>query len=504
MNDCRYVLGIDNGGTVTKACLYSADGELVAHYGAKVETLTPHPQWTERNVDDLWQANIDAIRGCLEAAAVDPTQIASVSITGHGNGLYLSTADGRPARNGIISTDSRAQSVVDEWLARDDFDERARAKTLSTTWAGQPNALLRWLDLNEPEAFEATDWILMVKDYIRFRLTGEITMELTDASFISLMDVPNRSYDRELMAYWGIERWFDKLPPIVESTGIGGRVTAEVASLTGLAEGTPVAGGCADVAAAALAAGVVDANKAAAVTGTWSINEFVSTEPIKDTDAWLTAVYPVPGTFIVLDSSPNGVANLEWYLREVVGGILREFGGVEPDSAKIFATCERMIQEITPSDDDPFFIPFINGSDVVPHGRAGFIGLNAYHDIRHMVRAVYEGVILMHLHHITRLRDYAPLKNEITFTGGASNSELWTQMFADALGSPLEVVDAPEAGTLGVAAVGAVAGGIWPDVRTAVDKMTRDPRAVVEPDPAFTELWAKRFARFTAYLDTQR
>jgi sugar (pentulose or hexulose) kinase len=110
----------------------------------------------------------------------------------------------------------------------------------------------------------------------------------------------------------------------------------------------------------------------------------------------------------------------------------------------------------------------------------------------------------MHLHHITRLRDYAPLKNEITFTGGASNSELWTQMFADALGSPLEVVDAPEAGTLGVAAVGAVAGGIWPDVRTAVDKMTRDPRAVVEPDPAFTELWAKRFARFTAYLDTQR
>lgn len=504
MTDSRYVLGIDNGGTVTKACLYSASGELVAHHGAKVATLRPHPQWTERDVDALWQANVDAIRGCLAAAAVDPAQIASISVTGHGNGLYLATADGRPARHGIVSTDSRAQSIVDGWLARDDFDGRARAKTLSTTWAGQPNALLRWLDENEPEAFEATDWVLMVKDYIRFRLTGEVRMELTDASFISLMDVSSRSWDRELMAYWGIERWFDKLPPLLASTDVGGRITAEIAELTGLAEGTPVAGGCADVSASALAAGVVEANKAAVVTGTWSINEFVYTEPIADTDAWLTAVYPVPGTFIILDSSPNGVANLEWYLREVVGGILRGFAGVEPDDATVLETCERMIREITPGEDDPFFVPFINGSDVVPHGRAGFIGLNAYHDVRHMVRAVYEGVVLMHLHHVTRLRDYAPLQDAITFTGGASNSALWTQMFADALGSRLEVVDAPEAGTLGVAAVGAVAGGIWPDVRTAVARMTREPRAVVEPDAAATELWARRFARFTAYLDTQR
>lgn len=498
-----YVMGVDNGGTVTKACLYDREGNLAGSASCKVPTLTPHPLWTERDTEALWQANIEAIRGCLADAGVAGGEVAAIALTGHGNGMYLSRADGTAPWPGIISTDGRAQSFVDAWHARPDFDERARRKTLSSVWAGQPVALLAWMDEHHPEVFDDTDHVFMAKDYVRFRLTGVAAFEETDASFVGVMDIARREYDRDLMDFFGVGRWIDKLPPQVASTAVAARVTAEAAALTGLPEGTPVAGGCADIAASALASGVVSADRLAVVTGTWSINEYVTTQPSPQSAPFLTAVYPVPGTWLVLEASPNGVSNLEWFLRSVLKPLLGRFGGV-PSDGELFAACEAMIAEIDPRIDDPFFVPFINGSSVVPDGRAAFVGLLSLHDIRHMVRAVYEGVVLSHLYDIRRLRGYAELEPTATFTGGAANSPVWAQMFADAIGSPLQVVDAPEAGTLGVAIMAAVAVGMHPDVVTAVRSMTRPPRMVIEPDPAAADYWHQRYNRFAAYLATQR
>ena len=497
-----YVMGVDHGGTLTKACLYDAEGNLIATSSHKLATHTPHPLWTERDTEEMWRSSAGAIRDCLRTSGVRPQDVAAIALTGHGNGMYLSRADGSAPWPGIISTDARAQSFVDAWHARPDFGERVRTKTLSSVWAGQPVALLAWLDEHHPEVFDQTDYIFMAKDCVRYRLTGVAAFEETDASFVGVQDVSRRAYDPELLEFFGISRWLPKLPPTVGSTEIAGRLTAEAAELTGLPEGTPVAGGCADVAASALASGVVEPDRLAVITGTWSINEFVTREPSPGSEPFLTAVYPVPGTWLVMEASPNGVSNLEWFLRAAVKPLLARFG-VEPADADIFAACEAMIDEITPAIDDPFFVPFINGSSVVPDGRAAFVGLLAAHDIRHLVRAVYEGVVLSHLHDVERLRGYAPLGDVVTLTGGAANSARWTQMFADALGAPLQVVDAPEAGTLGTAMMAAVAAGLWPDVVTAVQHMTRPPRAVVPPDPAATEFWRQRYGRFTDYLATQ-
>ena len=499
----QYVVGVDNGGTVTKACVYDAEGNLRGAASVKVPTLTPHPLWTERDTEGLWQANVEAIRGCVLDAGVAPDEVVAVAVTGHGNGMYLARADGSAPWNGIVSTDARAQSIVDAWLARHDFVDRVRRKTLSAVWAGQPVALLAWLDEHHPEVFADTDYVFMAKDYIRYRLTGQAAFEQTDASFVSVMDVTVRAYDRDVLDFFGVERWFDKLPPQVGSTEIAGRLTAEAAAATGLPEGTPVAGGCADIAASALASGVVNPDTLAVVTGTWSINEFVTSVPNPASAPFITAIYPVPGTWLVLEASPNGVSNLEWYLASLVRPLLGRFG-VEPTDSELFAACEAMIGELTPTVDDPFFVPFINGSAVVPDGRAAFVGLLAMHDIRHMVRAVYEGVIFSHLYDINRLRGYTELGSVATLTGGAANSTMWTQMFADAVGDQLHIVDAPEAGTLGVAVMAAVAAGMWPDVVTAVNRMTRSPRAVVDPDPRQAELWAQRYQRFVDYLDRQR
>lgn len=500
----KYVMGIDNGGTVTKACLYDETGNLVGTSSFKVPTLTPEPLWTERDTEGFWQSNVDAIKGCIEAAGVDPADIAAIALTGHGNGIYLSRADGSAPWPGVISTDGRAQEFVDEWHARPDHDEQVRRKTLSTVYAGQPAALLAWFDKYQPQLFDETDHVFQAKDYIRFRLSGVPAIEESDGSIIALMDISKKEFDKGLMDYFGIGRWHAKLPPLVGSIDVAAKVSAEAAALTGLREGTPIAGGGVDVVASAVASGVVKPSKLAVVTGTWSINEFITPHPIADADPFLTGIYALPGTWIILEASPNGVSNFEWFMRQVLKPTVKRFGGADVSDGDIYRVCEEMIRELTPTIDDPFFLPFINGSSVVPDGRSAFIGLLAYHDIRHMVRAVYEGVVFSHMHDVLKLREYDDLEEAATFTGGAANSELWTQMYADALGSPLQVVDAPEAGTLGVAIMAAVAAGLWPDLETAVANMVRPARKVVQPNPDNAEIWRTRYARFVKYLETQR
>lgn len=496
----KYVMGIDNGGTVIKAAIYDTEGRIHALAQSHMETLVPKPLFTERDCEELWEANIRAIKRCLDQTDIEPADIAALAITGHGNGLYLARKDGTAPRHGIISTDARAQSYVDEWLARPDYKERIQAKTGSTVWAGQPPALLAWLDDNDPEAFDQTDYVLSCKDYIRMRLTGVATLEVTDACGVNLADIRTQKVDPDILAFFGISRWIDKIPPIINSTEVGGYVDAEAATRTGLVEGTPVVGGTMDVVAGALAAGLTEENELTVITGTWAINEVISSDPKSDSTVFLTDVYPIPGTWLILEGNPNGVSNLDWYIRNVVRRYLDVFGDRDMSDSQVFELCEHLIHDFTPGVEDPFFLPFINGTSIIPDGRAGFVGLTSYHDMRHMVRAVYEGVIFSHMYLIKQLHGYIDLTGHVRFTGGAANSKIWTQMFADAIGMPLDVVDVEESGTLGSAMCSAVAAGLHPDMQSAVAHMAGKTRATFEPDPRFAELFQKRFARFEDHL----
>ncbi len=497
----NYVLGIDNGGTATKAAIYDENGRIVALDQAKLETLTPHAMWTERDMEQMWQANLQAIRRCLAQEGIDPADIRALSITGHGNGLYLSTADGGSVRHGIISTDCRAQEIIDEWLTRPDLHTQVQAKTCSTVWAGQPAALLAWLDRYEPDVFEATEYVFTAKDYIRFRLTGEAKIELTDFTGITLANLTTGDLDMEMLDYLGIGHWATKIPPRCRSTEIAGYVSDDVAGLTGLRPGTPVAGGAMDVATCAVAAGLTTQDELCVVTGTWSINQILSPVVHPEEDIFLTTSYPDDSSYLILEASPNGVANLEWYLKNVIGRIISTFTPAPISDREIFSLCERLISEFTPSREDPFFLPFINGTTLTEDGRAGFVGLTQIHDIRHMIRAVYEAVVFCHMLHIEKLRDYRHLSGGIRFTGGAANSLMWAKMFADGFGTDLHIVDAEESGTLGAAILAAVGCGIYPDLATAAAAMTKPSRHTVTPTPEFTDLFAQRFEHFKRYIN---
>jgi L-xylulokinase len=506
----RYLLGIDNGGTVSKAALFTTSGEEVGVASRLVDVLEPKPGWSERDMTALWRSTAEAIRELLTKTKVNPAEIACVATAGHGNGLYLIDKAGNPTRNGIYSTDKRAQSYVDKWLA-DGIDAKVLPKTTQCLWAAQPNALLAWVRDNEPEVFKKSSAVLMCKDYVRFRLTGAVQAEVTDMSGTSLLNVVTGQYDDQVLALFGIPEVKRLLPPLVKSAEICGSVTAQAAADTGLKAGTPVAGGLFDIDACALAAGIVDERQISLVAGTWGCHTYVSREPLIDKDLFMTTCFCIPGNYLMLEGSPTSASNLEWFVNEIIG---REVGraslpagteagatpagteaGATPAEKSIYDLCNELVASVRGEDVSAIFLPFLYGSNAGLNAKGCFIGLEGWHMRAHVLRAVYEGVVFGHNTHLQRLLKFRRAPEAIRFTGGAARSQVWVQMFADCFQIPIEIPAGTELGALGAAIAAAVAAGVYPGYSQAVAAMTRIARRH-EPDASKKELYERKYERY--------
>jgi L-xylulokinase len=494
MGKPRYYLGIDNGGTLSKAALFDAEGRELAQAHRKTELLQPRPGYTERGMDEMWAATAAAIREVVQESGIDARDIAGVAAAGHGNGLYLIDTSGKPSRNAIISTDSRALDQVRAWGEAGVLDA-VLPKTMQSVWAGSSVSLLAWLALHEREVLARSAWILMAKDYTRFRLTGEIFAELTDMSGTNLLNVRDVRYDAELLDAFGLGQLLDKLPPLRRSTEICGRVSAEAAAETGLYEGTPVAGGLFDIDAAAIASGLVDESRLSIVAGTWSINQFISRRPVVAKELFMTSIYCVEGYWLVCEGSPTSASNLEWFVTQFIGEAeARAMTG----KADVFAYVERLVAETGPADANIVFLPFIFGSNVVADAKCAFVGLSGWQGRSHMLRSILEGVVFGHKYHLARLAAVGSLPRSVRMAGGAAKSALWMQMFADALQLPIEVTTGTELGALGAAICARVASGDSPSLEAAASSMVSVDRTYL-PDPATRELYERKYR---SYLDT--
>jgi L-xylulokinase len=492
----KYLLGTDNGCTVAKAALFTLDGKELAVASQKIDTLTPQLGWVEMDMTRSWQATVESIRQVLAAAQIDPADIACVASAGHGNGLYLVDKQGNPVRNAISSTDARARKYIDEWLAAG-VDKAIRPKTMQAIWPAQPNALLAWLRDNEPDVMKQAGWILMCKDYIRFRLTGRIQAELTDMSGTSLMNVGTAEYDDEVLAAFGIGEMGGLLPPLVRSADICGEITPEAAEATGLAAGTPVAGGMFDIDACGLSTGLTNEGPLCMIAGTWGNNQYISQTPVVDEDVFMTSCYSIPGYYLMLEGSATSASNLEWFVTEFFGA---EREAAEKTGGNVFDLVNDLVAATTPEETAIVFLPFLYGSNVSPEATASFIGLNNWHGRGHVLRAIYEGVIFGHRFHVNRLLKYRSMPDAIRFTGGAARSKVWVQMFADIFQVPVEIPEGTELGALGAAILAAVASGCYDSFDAAVDAMVHFSR-VQEPDPSKKELYDAKYARYNKVIE---
>ena len=493
----KYYLGIDNGGTMTKAALYTAKGEELGVAAVETAMMTPRPGFTERDMEEMWRANCQVIRDVLAKTEIDPSKIAAIACCGHGKGLYLWGSDGKPVRPGIISTDNRAWEYPQKWK-KDGTAEKVFARSYQSIMACQPVSLLAWLKDHEPGCIEKTQWVFECKDYVRFRLTGEAYAEMTDYSGSNLINLKTKAYDEELLKLFGLPEIMEKLPPIRLSTDICGKITKEVAALTGLAEGTPVAGGMFDINACAVAVDAASEERVCMIAGTWSINEYIRREAVIDGSVLMNSIFCNPDYYLVEECSPTSAGNNEWFVKTLLPELRAQ---AKAEGKSIYDTVNAWVASVPDAEFCPIFLPFLMASNVHPNAKGSFVGISNYHTRAHLMRSVYEGIAFSHKYHFEKLMAsrQVPLKS-IRLAGGVARSKVWTQMFADVMGYPVEGVEIGETGTFGCAITAAVAVGDFPSFADAAKQMVAVKPAVL-PNQDNIAVYERKYAMYKKVIE---
>lgn len=491
----KYLMGIDNGGTFSKAAIFDEDGRQIAKASVPTVTITPKPGYTERDMDELWEVNAKAVRQSIEKSGIDPKDIAGVSFSGHGKGLYMVGADGKPTHNGILSTDARAWEYVARWNG-DGTKEKVFEKSCQEILACQPVSILAWFKDHHPEVLEKTKHIFAVKDYIRYMLTGEAFAEYSDFTGANLVNLHTKEYDREHLALFGLEDIFDKLPPLRYAADVCGHITKEAAEKTLLPEGIPVAAGMFDVDACGIASGLSDEDQMCMVAGTWSINEFIGKAPVTNGTVALNSMFCIPGYFLIEESSPTSAGNMEWFIRNLMKYEKEE---AEEQGNSVYDITNDWVASIEPQDSNVIFLPFLNGSNEDALAKGTFVGLTAYHDKKHMLRAVYEGIVFSHLTHVKKLLRNREVPRSIRLSGGAANSEVWVQIFADALQIPIDTIEDKELGCQGACIAAGIAAGVYGDYQEAISRTVKITNTVY-PRPEYKAVYEEKYATYRAVI----
>ncbi len=483
-----YFMGIDNGGTLTKAVIFDEGGHEIASASASIRMITPRAGFTERDMDELWAANCKVIKEAIKKSGIRANEIAGIACTGHGKGLYLWGKDDKPCCNGIISTDSRAWMYPEKWK-RDGTLDKVFIKTYQNILASQPVSLLCWLKDNSPEVFDNIKWIFGVKDYIRFKLTGEAYAEITDYSGSSLLNLRERNFDKELLKEYGLEALFEALPPIKGSADICGAISAIACEETGLTEGTPVAGGMFDIDACAIAMNITNEENIAVIAGTWSINEYISKQPVLNKSVMMNSCYCMEDYYLIEECSPTSAGNHSWFIDMFMK---EEKQLAKAEGVNVYKYCDMLAEKVAPDEQNIIFLPYLYGSNYNPKAKASLIGVDSHHTKAHIIRAVMECIVFCHRVHLEKLLANRTYTNCIRLAGGAANSMLWAQMFADILKLPVEIIETKELGTLGCAMAAAVAAGKYGDITEAAAKMVKIKQRL-EPNCTNYEVYDKKY-----------
>ena len=485
----RYLLGLDNGGTVVKAALYDIEGNMLACARAGIRTIFGASGEVERDMAALFAANCAVLREVVEKACIDRADILGICVSGHGNGLYLVDADGQPVRNGIYSTDLRAKAFIRR-LEETGVSQSMFEKTMLLAYAGQPGPLLHHLQQSEPDAVLKAQWALGCNDYIRFCLTGTACAELTNASAAGMLNQRTRLYEESLFAAMEIPGCMRLFPPLLSSNGICGVVSARASQETGLSEGTPVAGGMIDITACAIAAGITDESRLCLIAGTWSINEYITKEPPLARELLLASVYCIDGYYLVADGSMTSAGNLEWFVQEFLQA---ERAEMQAQGNTVYDAANALVASVAPEEEGVVFLPFLYGANVEGDFRACFLGLSGRHNKAHMLRAIYEGIAFSHRMHVERLLRYRDRPQAVRIAGGAGKSEIWVQIFADVLQIPVEVTAGEELGAMGAAMCAGVAAGAYASMQEAAEVFTKISY-VCAPDGTKKTLYERKYA----------
>lgn len=474
------LVGIDLGAGSLKVSVIRADGSLVAEASEAVPTSSPHPGWSEQDPHDWWRAACKALPRVL-AHGVRPADIAAISFSAGAHTQVLEDADGNVVRPAILWNDQRSLAQVQ--ALRQQADARILAigaNRANATWT-LPQML--WLRSHEPQAFARVRRLYVAKDWLRARFTGTWETDTIDALGTLMLDAQRGRWSDELcgMIGWPMET----LPPIVKPTTVVGRVTAEAARATGLAEGTPVVCGTSDTAAETYGAGMVREGLGVVKLATAATVSVLS--PTSQPDFELINYYHVVPDHWYIITATNSCASAHKWLRDT---FFRREG---EDGRAAFDAMDRMAAAVAPGAEGLFFHPYLNG-ERSPHWdpllRADFVGAGFNHGPGHFVRALYEGIA----YSLRDCRDVLSARGlrfaTARLTGGGSTSALWRQIVADVLNVEVELPAVADA-SFGAALLAGVGVGVYADERAAAEVVQIVSRA--SPDPARAAVYDRGF-----------
>ncbi|MEO1016343.1 MAG: FGGY-family carbohydrate kinase [Pseudomonadota bacterium] len=490
-----HFLGIDIGTSVVKAALFD---EGLTQRGRAQEPLVPltgPPGYAEVDMESVWQAVVRTVRQVL--ARTEAQTIAAIGISANMVGAWLIDAQGVPVRPGILWSDARTQSLIEQ-LRRDShgFMETIFRSSGSVMQQGCTLPLLRWMIENEPESLENAAALFGCKDWIRFKLTGEIATDITEAS-VAPGDAHGRGRSDAMIAVLGVEAWAHLLPAPQPSEATGGHLTQQAAAELGLWPGISVAIGAGDVPSSVLGAGTARSGQAVSILGTTCLNCVVMDEPnLEPLDLGLT--FCLPGNkWLRAMVNVAGTSSLDW--------IARLLGQATPEGMADIEKTEAMARSVEPGAEGVTFLPYLNASGIIapfvePRARGCFFGLEERHGPETMVRAVYEGVALS-------IRDCFLIMpqpvEEICLIGGGGRSDFWAQMIADICNRRVVTLNEREVGARGAALLAAVSINHLADIGAAYSlKPAR--RFEAEPMPCAVAAYEVVNSRYNRLRETLR
>lgn len=488
----KYLLGIDVSTTAVKALLIDERGEVAANASQTHPLHTPHPLWCEQDPADWWRGVTIAVPQALEQAGVAAEQVAAVGLTGQMHGLVMIDRAGDVLRPAILWNDQRCGEQCEQ-IRREFGRDRLIQTTGNDALAGFTLPKLLWVRNHEPDKINSLARIVLPKDYLRLKMTGDFAVDCADAAGTLMLDLRTRNWSASLLDAFEIARGW--LPTVYEGDQITGVINGQAADALGLKAGTPVVAGGGDQAAQAIGAGAVQPGVMTITLGTSGVVFAGAEAPIIEPQARLHSFcHAVPGRWHLMGVMLCAAGALQWYRDQLNPGTS-------------FDDLVREAEQAPPGCDGLLFAPYLTG-ERTPHpdplARGAFVGLTARHRRAHLTRAVLEGVAFGLRDNYELMRSAGlTLQGAVRLSGGGAVSALWRQIIADVLNRELITLRVNEGAAYGAALLAGVGVGVWPDVDAACRSCISLTESVT-PDPDRTSIHQQYYNHYRKVYPTLR
>ncbi len=481
------LVGLDVGTTGVRAIAIDLAGAVVAEASGEYPLLSPHPGWTEQRPEDWW----DATRLALgRLAGRVGRQVVGVGLTGQMHGAVVLDAGDRVIRPALLWNDQRTEAQCRE-ITDLVGPDRLIAITGNPALTGFQAPKLLWLREEEPDTFARIRRVLLPKDYVRLRLTGESATDVSDASGTLLLDLHRRDWSRELLDTLALPAAW--MPVVLESPDLSGRLLPHAASELGLPPGVPVVAGAGDNAAAAIGNGIVRGGLVSSSIGTSGVIFAQTPGPSPEPGGRLHAFcHAVPGRYHLMGVTLSAGGSLRWW-RDVLGG-------------RTYDELSDLAASAPPGAEGLVFLPHLAGErtpHLDPAARGAFFGLTGRHGLAHLTRALMEGVTFSLRACLEIMTGLGVAAGQVRATGGGARSAFWRQLQADVYGLPVHRTAADEGPAYGAALLAGVGAGLFQSVEESAALVRLRPE-VTEPDPARSRLYDDYFEAYQELYPSTR